>query len=167
MQGRSSGWVLRRKGGMKLPVWGGYAAFWWYAFSTSLGSHYWCVSRRDNRAPFVSVGDGFWLCVGSSQVFLWVCIRVARNYSCEASSTRALNLLSFCFTEYVTCCITHVQVANSFWAVHWWESVKFSLFAHWIAPICQLKAHYCLVLAYVVCGLVGSLSLRLFFIVWW
>ena len=47
------------------------------------------------------------------QVFPWVCSLVALDYSCEASSTRAPNLRSFCFVEYVRCSITHVWVTNS------------------------------------------------------
>jgi len=47
-----------------------------------------------------------YLCVGSSQVFSWLCNLVAWDYSCKASSTRALNLLSFCFAKNVWCSIT-------------------------------------------------------------
>jgi hypothetical protein len=121
--------------------------------------YYSWVSHWYNRAPLVSVGDRSWLCrwemktsawvnvlvkcgvstisrevvqylrVSSSQVFPWVCNLVARDYSCEASSTRALNILSFCFAECVRCSITHVLVAKSFRAIHWCDSVKCSLFA--------------------------------------
>jgi hypothetical protein len=51
-------------------------------------------------------------------MFSWVCDLVARDYSCEPSSTRALNLQSFCFAAYVRCSITDVRETNSFRSVH-------------------------------------------------
>jgi len=35
VHGRSKGWVLYHRAGLKPPVWGGYVADWWCACSTS------------------------------------------------------------------------------------------------------------------------------------
>jgi hypothetical protein len=69
VQGRSSGWVLRRKGGLRPPVCGGMPQFGGMHVPHPLGGHYssW-VSRQYNRAPLVFVFGGRVLVVSMGEV---------------------------------------------------------------------------------------------------